>query len=109
MPSTEIRRVYADGGRVAERRRRFGLHRWYDIKIDENIPVTRAEASIAELPGVAYVQPIYKVKLLGGPIVPAEYVYPFTAAMVPATWVPWSLPYFSTASAEGITSASASA
>ena len=26
-----------------------------------------------------------------------------------ATWVPWSLPYFSTASAEGTTSASASA
>ena len=39
LGATEIRRVYADGGRFAERRRRFGLHRWYDIKIDENIPL----------------------------------------------------------------------
>lgn len=79
LGATEIRRVYADGGRFAERRRRFGLHRWYDIKIDEDIPVTRAEASIADLPGISYAQPVYKVKLLGGPIVPAEYVY------IPAT------------------------
>ena len=93
LGATEIRRVYADGGRFAERRRRFGLHRWYDIKIDENIPVTRAEASIAELPGVAYVQPIYKVKLLGGPIVPAEYVYVPAAAQARRSVAAGELPF----------------
>lgn len=75
LGATEIRRVYADGGRFAARRRRFGLHLWYDIRIDEQVPVSRAEASLAELAGVVCVEPIYRIKPLGGPIVPTEYVY----------------------------------
>ena len=35
LGATEIRRVFSDGGRFAERRRRYGLHLWYDVRFDE--------------------------------------------------------------------------
>lgn len=79
LGATEIRRVFADGGKYAARRRRFGLHLWYDLKLGENVPVSRAEASVGSIPGVEHVQPIYKRKFIEEAIVPAEYVY------VPAT------------------------
>ena len=44
--AVEVRRVFSDGGRFAERRRRYGLHLWYDIKIGEDVPVSRGEAGI---------------------------------------------------------------
>lgn len=72
---TEIRRVFLDGGKFAERRRRYGLHLWYDLKIDENMPVTRAEQSIVGLENVQVVQPIYKVRMESYTILPAESVY----------------------------------
>lgn len=72
---TEIRRVFLDGGKFAERRRRYGLHLWYDLKIDENMPVTRAEQSIVGLENVQVVQPIYKVQMESYTILPAESVY----------------------------------
>ena len=71
LGATEIRRVFRDGGRFAERRRRYGLHLWYDIKIGEDVPVSRAEAGIAAVPGVAHVQPIYKAKLTDHRVIPA--------------------------------------
>ncbi|HAD57491.1 MAG TPA: serine protease, partial [Alistipes sp.] len=69
--AVEVRRVFSDGGRFAERRRRYGLHLWYDIKIGEDVPVSRAEAGIAAVPGVAHVQPIYKAKLTDHRVIPA--------------------------------------
>lgn len=74
LGATEIRRVFRDGGRFAERRRRYGLHLWYDIKLGDGVPVSRAEAGMASVPGVAHVQPIYKAKLLGGKPIPAQAV-----------------------------------
>ena len=38
--ATEIRRSFSDGGRFAERRRRYGFHLWYDIRFDEDVPVS---------------------------------------------------------------------
>ena len=58
LGATEVRRVFRDGGRFAERRRRYGLHLWYDIRFDEEIPVSRAGAEFAALPGVAYAEPL---------------------------------------------------
>ena len=42
---------------------------------------------------MAYVQPIYKVKLLGGPIVPAEYVYVPAAAQARRSVAAGELPF----------------
>ena len=71
LGATEIRRVFRDGGRFEARRRRYGLHLWYDIRIGDDVPVSRAEAGMASVPGVAHVQPIYKAKLTDHRVVPA--------------------------------------
>ncbi|HIW97345.1 MAG TPA: S8 family serine peptidase [Candidatus Tidjanibacter gallistercoris] len=74
--ATEIRRVFAEGGRFAERRRRFGLHLWYDIRIDENASVTRAGGELASVPGIDHVQPIWRIRWADNPVaMPAEYLY----------------------------------
>lgn len=77
LGATEVRKVFNEGGKFAERRRKFGLHLWYDVKFDDTLPVSRASAEFASLPGVAHVQPIYKIKLVDGgqqPL-PSEAVY----------------------------------
>lgn len=73
--ATEVRRVFRDGGRFAERRRRYGLHLWYDIRIPDDMPVSRAGAEFASLSGVAYAEPIYRMHRLDAVSVPAEAVY----------------------------------
>ena len=75
LGATEIRRVFRDGGRFAERRRRYGLHLWYDIRFDEEIPVSRAGAEFAALPGVAYAEPVYRIQRLDAAAIPAEALY----------------------------------
>ena len=75
LGATEVRRVFRDGGRFAERRRRYGLHLWYDIRFDEEIPVSRAGAEFAALPGVAYAEPVYRIQRLDAAAIPAEALY----------------------------------
>lgn len=60
LGATEIRVVFPDDPRHTARHRRYGLHLWYDVKIDEAIPVSRAESEFASLESVAYAGPIYK-------------------------------------------------
>lgn len=64
LGATEIRRSFGEGGKFAERRRRYGFHLWYDIRFDEERPVSRAASDISMLPGVAHAQPIYKIRLM---------------------------------------------
>ncbi len=76
LGATEVRRVFHEGGKFAERRRRFGLHLWYDVHFDERVPYTRAADGFSALPGVAHVQPVYKARILDDdPAVPAEAIY----------------------------------
>ena len=77
LGATEVRRVFSDGGRFAERRRKYGLHLWYDIKFDDSLPVTRAVEQFQNIPGVQCAEPIYIPQLLdnNGPFIPAEAVY----------------------------------
>lgn len=49
LGATEVRRVFHEGGRFAERRRKFGLHLWYDVKFDDTLPVSRAQAELGSL------------------------------------------------------------
>lgn len=70
MGATEIRRVFNDGGKFAERRRSYGLHLWYDIKIDESIPVSRAGRAFAATEGVEIVEPIVKTYLSDHTVTP---------------------------------------
>ena len=62
LGATEVRRVFSDGGRFAERRRRYGLHLWYDVRFDESVPVSRAADRFATIDGVEYIEPVYVIK-----------------------------------------------
>lgn len=81
LGATEVQRVFNEGGRFAERRRKFGLHLWYDVKFDGSVPVSRASAELSSLPQVAYVEPVFKTTLMDG----AQQPLPSQAIYVPAT------------------------
>jgi Subtilisin-like serine proteases len=53
---TSIRRIFPDGGEYEPRRRRHGLHRWYEVRFDASLPQTRASAELNSIPGVEYVE-----------------------------------------------------
>ena len=76
LGATEVRRVFHEGGRFAERRRKFGLHLWYDMKFDDTLPVSRAQAELGSLSAVAHVQPVYTIRMFdAGNTLPEEAVY----------------------------------
>lgn len=76
LGATEVRRVFKDGGRFSERRRKFGLHLWYDIKIDDNVSVTRASNELASVEGIEHVEPVFKMYFADYTEgIPAEYMY----------------------------------
>lgn len=96
LGASEIRRVFGDGGKFAERRRRYGLHLWYDVRFDEEVPVSRACEEFSSLDGVRYVEPIYVKKSMAEATLPADAVYggpiavkdemPFDDPMLPSQW-----------------------
>ncbi|TFH94812.1 S8 family serine peptidase [Porphyromonas levii] len=56
-------RVFPEGeGAIAKRRREAGLHLWYDIQFDDNIPTTRAASDASTLEGVEVVEKIALVE-----------------------------------------------
>lgn len=56
LGATKVERVFNEGGKYKERRRKYGLHLWYDFYVGEQQPVTRAISSFAELPSVELVE-----------------------------------------------------
>ena len=54
-------RTFPDGGKFEERHREAGLHLWYDVFFDENLPLTRAVCELSGKEGISeveYVQPV---------------------------------------------------
>ena len=72
---TEVRRVFGDGGRFEARHRRYGLHLWYDLRLDDSVPVSRAADNFAALEGVECAEPIMKLESVGGQPWPEGVVY----------------------------------
>ncbi|HIW97409.1 MAG TPA: S8 family serine peptidase [Candidatus Tidjanibacter gallistercoris] len=70
LGATEIRQVFPTDPRFEARHRRYGLHLWFDIRLGEEVPVSRAEQEFASLPGVKHAQPIYRIVALDGPDFP---------------------------------------
>lgn len=65
LPSLEsftIVRTFPYAGKFEERHREAGLHLWYDLVFDDNIPLTKAEREICALDGVEYVEPVWEAK-----------------------------------------------
>lgn len=78
LGATEVRKVFGNGGKFEARHRKYGLHLWYDVRIDESLPVSRAQADLSDLSFIEISQPIYKITLLDnekGTSIPAQYVY----------------------------------
>lgn len=97
----EIRRVFADGGKFAERRRKYGFHLWYDLHFDEQTPVSRAADEFGALKElVSYIEPVYKIRSTDvAEVVPDGAIYlpafgitradaemPFNDPMLPQQW-----------------------
>ncbi|MDD4436378.1 MAG: subtilase family N-terminal domain-containing protein, partial [Bacteroidales bacterium] len=55
-------RTFPYSGKFEERTRRAGLHLWYDIEVDENVPLTKATRDIAKLEGVKVIENVPKIK-----------------------------------------------
>ena len=51
-----VERIFPDAGEFEARHRAAGLHRWYRVRYDEDIPVTKAQAGLSSLPGVQAVE-----------------------------------------------------
>lgn len=75
LGATEIRKVFPLDPRFAERHRKYGLHLWYDVRFDEEVPVSRAQTQFTDIPGVEYVQPIYMIEAV------SEADYPLPSEM----------------------------
>lgn len=58
--ATELRRVFSDGGRFSERRRRYGLHLWYDVVTDGSMTVNEAIKVLETVDVVEYAGGIYR-------------------------------------------------
>ncbi len=58
-------RIFPEAGEFEARHRAAGLHRWYRIRYDEDVPATKAEAELGALPGVEAVQTPRRLKQRG--------------------------------------------
>lgn len=58
-------RTFPHGGEFEARRRSAGLHRWYDIRFDESMSLTRAGGSLSEVEGVDIVEYCPHMVLIG--------------------------------------------
>lgn len=61
---TSIERLFPDGGRFEARHRAAGLHRWYRIRYDGNIPATKASDGLEGFDGILSVEVPRKKKEL---------------------------------------------
>lgn len=71
-------RTFPPAGKFEERHREAGLHLWYDIVFDDNVPLTRAADDVRNLDGVEYVELVRKVKPCA--------VFPFDDSLFSRQW-----------------------
>lgn len=61
---TSARRLFTHGGEYEPRMRRAGLHRWYVVEFNHEIPVTKAGNDFSSIPGVESVEYTRKIRRL---------------------------------------------
>jgi len=59
---SSIERVFPHAGEFEERTRAEGLHRWYKVKYNSEVPTTKASDGFAMIPGVETVEPVRSIK-----------------------------------------------
>ena len=60
-----MERVFPYAGEYEERTRAAGLHKWYRLTFDTEIPVTRASQDLSQFPGIEAVEPVRNIKSTG--------------------------------------------
>lgn len=65
---TSIRRMVSDGGEFEARRRAAGLHKWYYVTFDKNLPQVKAAADLSSVPGIEIAEPLRKITSKAGGI-----------------------------------------
>lgn len=74
-----MERLFPDAGKFEERTRAEGLHLWYTIRFDENQSITKAAGDLSSIPGIAIIDPVPEIILIGGTEV-EEYITPSAAS-----------------------------
>lgn len=74
LGATKIERVFPPAGKFEARSRKHGLHLWYNVYFDENIPLTRAAFDLKQLPEIELIEPIRKIESVdaGQKIIPVQ-------------------------------------
>ena len=79
LGGTRLERVFPHAGKFEARTRKAGLHLWYQVSFDENIPTAEAMKALSGIPNVATVEPIYKGKTESVPL-------PYNDPYLPQQW-----------------------
>ena len=91
---TSVRRTFPDAGEFEARSREEGLHRWFDIEFDQEIPLTRAGSGLKDIKGVCSVEYRPKIKRRAWSNASWKHAsqkrntgeYPFDDPMLPDQW-----------------------
>ena len=76
--AVSVERLYPDAGEWEPRHREAGLHKWYRIKFDPEVPQTKAVRDFGEIPGIVFAEPVRKVRqaaIFNDPYLPKQWHY----------------------------------
>ncbi|MCM1502270.1 MAG: S8 family serine peptidase [Bacteroidales bacterium] len=59
---TGVRTLFRIGGKFEARQREAGLHRWFVIEYDTDVPSTKASSEIMDMEGVELAEPVLRIK-----------------------------------------------
>lgn len=65
VPGIEIKSVsttFLIGGKFEARQREAGLHKWFTVSYDENVPLTRASGNLSQIEGIELTEPALKIR-----------------------------------------------
>lgn len=82
MPGIEIKSVsttFLIGGKFEARQKEAGLHKWFTVSYDENIPLTRAAGNLSQIEGIELTEPALKIRktsvTMNDPQYPSQWHY----------------------------------
>ena len=59
---TGVKTAFMIGGKFESRQRAAGLHRWFKVSFDGDVPVSKAAGDAVMVPGVEYSEPVMQIK-----------------------------------------------
>lgn len=60
---TQMYRLFPHAGEYEPRTRAEGLHRWYVVKYSKDIPTTKAQSGLEDVPGIDLFEPVRQIKI----------------------------------------------